>query len=128
MELGVGQLPFPEAVEEDQRIPGAALPGLQQRDAHGHVQFSGQTAEGADKFTFSGDRLGLPLLRGAAVDAVSVAPHLREQGDVRSQLLRLAAGGGPLLQVSLQAVCGRDLEQGDFQQIHKVLLSFECKG
>ena len=54
----------------------------------------------------AGDGLGGPLLDGAAVYAVAIAPHLGEKGDVRPFLTGLPAGGQALSQVHFQRGTG----------------------
>ena len=91
VDLGIGDLPFPEPVKERHGIPGAALVLFQKGDADGHIKFFGESAEGVHKFAASGDRLRHPLVNGAVVDIVAVAPHLGKQRDIRAHILRFPA-------------------------------------
>ena len=64
---------------------------------------------------------------GTAVNAVTVAPHFRKQGDIRPHLMGLPASGQALLQVFFQGEAGRDLQQGDFEHGHGAYLLFTGK-
>lgn len=101
--FGIGEPPRPEAVEQHQGVAGLFSPGLQKGDADGHAQLPGQPAKGLHKGAVPGNRLLLPLGGGVLRDVVAVAPHLREQCQIRPHLPGPAAGLQPFVQIFLPA-------------------------
>ena len=118
MDLPIDELPPPQAVEQDQAVAGPARPPLQQGHADGHAQLGGKGAKRLRKGSIGGDGLGSPLRDGPAVNAVSITPHFREQGDVRPQLPGPPAVFHALLQIALDRVPGGDLQQREVQNAH----------
>ena len=55
---------------------------LKKSNADGHIQLFCQPAEGLDKFTVSGNGFDLPLLNGAVIKPVAVAPHFGEERNI----------------------------------------------
>ena len=121
--LGVNESTFAEPVEEHQGVARAALVPFQERHAYRHVQLAGQLAERADEVAVHVNRLGRPvldgpadpILDGPAVQRVPVAPHLREQGDIRPKLRGTAAGLDAFGQIAGQRAGRADLQQCDGQ-------------
>ena len=113
--LGVSELALAEPVEEHQGVARAALVPFQERHADRHVQLAGQLAERADEVAVHVNRLGRPVLDGPAVQRVPVAPHLREQCDVRAEFRGTAAGQDAFGQVAGQRAGRADLQQCDGQ-------------
>ena len=88
---------------------------FQKRHADRHVQLAGQLAECDDEVAVRVNRLGYPILDGPAVQRVPVAPHLREQGDIRPKLRGTAAGLDAFGQIAGQRAGRADLQQCDGQ-------------
>lgn len=125
VDFRVAELQNAVPVKKRKRVARKPVRFFKERDADCHAKLRRKRLERARKSAVSRNRLRRPLFRWPPGDAVAVAPHLREQRDVRPERLRRAAGLNARAQVLFQRAARQNLKQRDFQNGH-VFVSSEC--
>ena len=116
-------------VEESERIARRRRVLLEKGYCYRHIQLARQSGKSARKLSRCRYRFGLPLRRRATVNTVAVAPHLREQGDIRAHFTGLTAIPDACLQVFLRTGAGPHLQQRYLELVQNSTLHlFKTRG
>ena len=108
MHFGIMQDLFAAPVENDDRIKRAGLMFLQERYTDCHLQLCGEHREGLHKRTVLADSQPPQHVR-ILRETVAVAPHLREQRDIRAFFLGFSAGFDPFIQLTGKSLSRKQL-------------------